>query len=148
MFNREPADEEDEQLMIALAISSKDMEEEEEALNEAICMAISSRDYVEEDDEAMFESVRQRTVERVTSPVLQSSRPMNLISQKVFTGTGNCQGIIHQGIICDGCKGTVKGFRYKCFQCPDYDLCGKCETAGLHPDHTFIRLTGAKVLIE
>lgn len=63
-------------------------------------------------------------------------------------GTGNCQGEIHWGVTCDGCQGAVKGFRYKCFQCPDYDLCGKCESAGQHPGHILIRVTGAMVLIE
>lgn len=56
--------------------------------------------------------------------------------------TGNCQGEIHWGVTCDGCKGVVKGFRYKCFQCPDFDLCGKCETAGIHPGHVLLRVTG------
>ncbi|XP_057378861.1 sequestosome-1-like [Daphnia carinata] len=56
---------------------------------------------------------------------------------------GNCEGEIHWGVTCDGCQGTVKGFRYKCFQCPDFDLCGRCETAGQHPGHTLIRVTGA-----
>lgn len=56
---------------------------------------------------------------------------------------GNCEGEIHWGVTCDGCQGAVKGFRYKCFQCPDFDLCGKCETAGQHPGHTLIRVSGA-----
>ena len=64
------------------------------------------------------------------------------------TGTGNCQGEIHWGVTCDGCQGVVKGFRYKCFQCPDFDLCGKCEAAGQHPGHSFIRVTGAMVIID
>lgn len=58
---------------------------------------------------------------------------------------GNCEGEIHWGVTCDGCQGAVKGFRYKCFQCPDFDLCGKCETAGQHPGHTLIRVSGAMV---
>ncbi len=62
--------------------------------------------------------------------------------------TGNCQGEIHWGVTCDGCQGAVKGFRYKCFQCPDFDLCGKCETAGLHPGHPLIRVTGPLVIIK
>ena len=60
--------------------------------------------------------------------------------------TGNCQGEIHWGVTCDGCQGAVKGFRYKCFQCPDFDLCGKCETAGMHPGHPLIRVTGPMVI--
>ena len=34
----------------------------------------------------------------------------------------------------------------KCFQCPDADLCGKCEAAGVHPEYRLIRVTGPMVL--
>ena len=57
----------------------------------------------------------------------------------------NCKGEAHKGVTCDGCKGAVVGFRYKCYQCPDYDLCGKCETAGFHPEHLMLRATSTVV---
>jgi len=35
----------------------------------------------------------------------------------------------HAGITCDGCKCLiVKGNRWKCTECPDYDLCDECMT--------------------
>ena len=34
----------------------------------------------------------------------------------------------------------------KCFQCPNADLCGKCEAAGVHPEYRLIRVTGPMVL--
>lgn len=53
---------------------------------------------------------------------------------------GNSDGEEHNGVTCDGCEKPVIGFRYKCVTCPDYDLCGRCETKGRHPDHNMIRI--------
>jgi sequestosome 1 len=53
----------------------------------------------------------------------------------------NSDGEEHTGVMCDGCEKPVIGFRYKCVMCPDYDLCGRCETKGLHPDHNMIRIS-------
>jgi hypothetical protein len=47
----------------------------------------------------------------------------------------------HAGVECDGCKGPVIGFRYKCFVCPNYDLCEKCSAAGVHSEHNMIKIT-------
>lgn len=51
-------------------------------------------------------------------------------------------GYRHKHIACDGCLSGIRGMRYKCEQCPDYDLCGSClpllHTSDLHPStHTF-----------
>ncbi|CAG7829656.1 unnamed protein product [Allacma fusca] len=32
------------------------------------------------------------------------------------------------------------GFRYKCLQCPDFDLCSNCERRGLHAGHIMMRI--------
>uniref|UniRef100_A0A336KG47 CSON006313 protein n=1 Tax=Culicoides sonorensis TaxID=179676 RepID=A0A336KG47_CULSO len=47
---------------------------------------------------------------------------------------------IHHGIICDGCNGPIHGFRYKCIQCHDYDLCRHCEAKMLHDQHLMTRI--------
>ena len=49
------------------------------------------------------------------------------------------QNEIHIGYICDGCKmAPIKGTRYHCEQCPDYDLCEKCyKEKKTNHGHTF-----------
>jgi uncharacterized protein affecting Mg2+/Co2+ transport len=49
--------------------------------------------------------------------------------------------VVHHNIICDGCNMTpIKGVRYKCTTCSDFDLCEACEAKGEHPsDHIFLK---------
>jgi len=46
----------------------------------------------------------------------------------------------HSGIVCDNCNSTIFGFRYKCCQCKDFDLCSTCERSGLHAGHIMLRI--------
>ncbi|CAG0899057.1 unnamed protein product [Darwinula stevensoni] len=50
-------------------------------------------------------------------------------------------GDVHTGVRCGSCRGPVRGSRYKCLQCRDFDLCATCEASGTkHSHHSFIRL--------
>jgi len=47
---------------------------------------------------------------------------------------------------CDTCRNTIVGVRYKCANCPDFDLCETCEAKHceepLHDrDHLFLKIT-------
>lgn len=46
----------------------------------------------------------------------------------------------HPNVVCDGCEGPVVGFRYKCAQCADFDLCMSCEAKMIHRDHVMYRI--------
>jgi len=48
---------------------------------------------------------------------------------------------VHPGVVCDACeREPIVGNRYKCVVCDDYDLCGSCEAAGIHPGHNMMRI--------
>lgn len=43
--------------------------------------------------------------------------------------------VIHDGILCDSCDCTVVGTRFKCLECPDFDICQRCAESGAKEDH-------------
>ncbi|CAL4104525.1 unnamed protein product [Meganyctiphanes norvegica] len=59
---------------------------------------------------------------------------------------GSESGALHEGVVCDGCEGSIRGFRYSCMQCKDFDLCAACEHKGKHHEHRVMRVPtpGAK----
>ena len=50
--------------------------------------------------------------------------------------------ITHYGIKCDNCeKENIKGIRYKCMNCENYNLCSECESLNKHnPNHILIKI--------
>ncbi|XP_026317228.1 uncharacterized protein LOC113228198 [Hyposmocoma kahamanoa] len=46
----------------------------------------------------------------------------------------------HEGYSCNVCEGIIKGYRYTCVQCRDFDLCHRCEEKGLHSLHYVLRI--------
>jgi hypothetical protein len=53
------------------------------------------------------------------------------------------RGRTHFGITCDGCnQSPIKGIRYKCKDCADFDFCQDCKNVKAHdPSHTFDTIT-------
>lgn len=49
------------------------------------------------------------------------------------------RNLYHEGVICDACDKEIRGYRYKCLECPDYDLCMVCEPNN-HKQHLLLRI--------
>ncbi|KAI8889708.1 hypothetical protein K501DRAFT_328870 [Backusella circina FSU 941] len=48
---------------------------------------------------------------------------------------------VHFGVHCDNCQVMIKGIRYKCGHCPDFDLCEACERLPCHEEsHVFLKI--------
>lgn len=46
----------------------------------------------------------------------------------------------HPTVVCDGCDRMIRGSRFMCATCKDFDLCEKCYTSVDHTsDHVFVR---------
>ncbi|PVU97752.1 hypothetical protein BB559_001923 [Furculomyces boomerangus] len=51
------------------------------------------------------------------------------------------KSIIHRGVTCDECNMyPVVGVRYKCTQCPDFDICENCEAKNSHREHVMLKI--------
>lgn len=59
------------------------------------------------------------------------------------SASASTNSYVHLGVVCDGCNGSVIGNRFKCMQCPDYDLCQSCSDKNVHPAHNMMKMTGA-----
>ncbi|KAJ1729141.1 hypothetical protein LPJ61_003670 [Coemansia biformis] len=50
-------------------------------------------------------------------------------------------GTIHRGTSCNSCQETpIRGMRYKCAQCANFDLCESCEAHEIHRHHILLRI--------
>ncbi|PVV05387.1 hypothetical protein BB560_000110 [Smittium megazygosporum] len=51
------------------------------------------------------------------------------------------KSLVHSGVACDQCQESpIKGVRYKCTQCPNFDLCEFCESRNVHSEHVFLKI--------
>lgn len=70
------------------------------------------------------------------------------IPKRDFSASSNDQEGLHPHVWCDRCGQHIRGLRYKCKQCPDYDLCSRCtskqDAAAIHSaafDHVFTTIS-------
>ena len=63
----------------------------------------------------------------------------------IITGDIFITGVKHEGTMCDGCRQQpIFGIRWKCAECPNYDLCSPCYHGDKHSlRHRFYRISNA-----
>ncbi|KAF1913920.1 hypothetical protein BDU57DRAFT_521021 [Ampelomyces quisqualis] len=52
------------------------------------------------------------------------------------------EGVIHRGVTCNGCdEKPIRGIRWRCANCADFDLCSNCEATNSHiKTHIFYKV--------
>lgn len=73
---------------------------------------------------------RVRIEEQNATPPAKSSSPPETTSPQE----------VHTNVVCDCCDETIVGFRYKCTECFNFDLCMSCEGKMRHREHMMLRI--------
>jgi next-to-BRCA1 protein 1 len=76
-----------------------------------------------------------------TSTSSTSSSSSSSSCQNNNCSSSTSESDVHYGVVCDGCQSDIRGIRYKCSVCNDYDLCQTCESKGIHdPSHILMKI--------
>ncbi|KAL9633967.1 MAG: hypothetical protein Q9164_004381, partial [Protoblastenia rupestris] len=107
---------------------------------------------LEEIDRARQTSNEQETVEETESEDSwrgdgddsdnkEGQSLLNLL-YRIAEGQARRDGFVHRGITCNSCGAyPIKGIRYRCANCTDFDLCEACESSQTHPKtHIFYKV--------
>lgn len=64
-----------------------------------------------------------------------------LVSKPKQSAAGpQAEGPLHPRVTCDSCQAPVRGWRFKCLECSNFDLCALCHAAGAHAHHDMLCL--------
>ena len=89
-----------------------------------------------------FEQEEKKRNEIINSNLLKSN--INNISN--ISRISQCK-TVHKNVQCNECKMfPIIGYRYKCLECPNYNLCDNCEKIVNH-EHNFIRYVNEENII-
>ncbi|KAK4050145.1 hypothetical protein OIV83_003716 [Microbotryomycetes sp. JL201] len=81
-------------------------------------------------------------IERPGDAMVRESWTPNISAPAAKTARSNCPSQVHSAT-CDACHMTIQGTRYKCLECPDFDLDSGCfeeHRSKIHPRHAFVAI--------
>lgn len=114
----------------------------QEAQSESLVEKIVSAAYEEEEEdnvEMTFDQVKKQIAE------FWRTNAHDMLIQHIEQKNAAQKEVLHEGFACDICSMLpIKGIRYKCTVCADYDICDSCEQAGEHSQHTMLKIRHPK----
>lgn len=70
----------------------------------------------------------QKKVDEIYTSILELANDSpDSLPQAPATLLPRCN-VTHSFVLCDGCDRPISGFRFKCIQCTDFDLCEDCDS--------------------
>jgi hypothetical protein len=98
------------------------------------CGPVTATALVDDEEELVIDH-SGRTV--TVLPKEASNATEMVLAEQETTTTTTTQEQVHRNVWCDGCgKGHIRGFRFTCAECEDYDLCQACHEI-THVHHAF-----------
>lgn len=86
------------------------------------------------------ESVQKRVDAEVETPPKKVRLEDQQASPAPSTSPTAQVKAVHPDVVCDCCDELIFGFRYKCTECYNFDLCMACEGKMRHQDHVMLRI--------
>ncbi|XP_013792674.1 sequestosome-1-like [Limulus polyphemus] len=87
-------------------------------------------------DEELAEAIAQ-----AENDLLKVHIYLNVKDEPSMKKQSGGEKVVHPNVTCDKCDKQVKGYRYKCLRCNDFDLCEDCHAQDAHPGHDMIKIT-------
>ncbi|KAL8663488.1 MAG: hypothetical protein Q9202_003798 [Teloschistes flavicans] len=98
----------------------------------------------EEENEPVADTVSDRSYESGEDNEDKPSQDQNLMNllYRIAEDQARKDGFVHRGVNCNSCNVLpIRGIRYRCTNCPDYDLCEQCEALQVHDKtHLFYKI--------
>lgn len=104
-------------------------------IESASCRLCIEKEKSDSDSSSDSEAVVSKCRAKKTVTIAASPPPVTATNAPL-----PCNSAPYHNAVCDECDQMIRGFRYQCIQCPDFDLCAGCETKGLHKEHLMVRI--------
>lgn len=95
------------------------------------------------DDADIFRMSEDETAwRRGHSPSARGGQSLLNLLYHIAEDQARREGYVHRGVTCNSCGSMpIRGIRYRCANCTDFDLCETCESMQVHPKtHLFYKV--------
>jgi hypothetical protein len=118
--------------------ASSDIAGDENVENPLVRALEEAEPYIPETDDGFWEEPGELPG---PSPQRSGHNIVNLLF-RVSEDNARRNGCVHRGCQCNSCgMAPIRGIRYRCVNCADFDLCETCESQGMHTKaHIFYKI--------